>query len=252
MRNPVGTSAKAKLDRAKFHLKDLGNRINSGELHAGQIGYRIDYKRQELIVFTHPDEASLGWSILAGEVIHQARSALEHIVWELIENNGGVPKVGVTGFPVFWDKTKYKRKFRSMVDGINAEAFAIIDGLQPLRPDYTSDSLYLLHEMWNRDKHRILNTGVFAIGSLKAMFLFPNDLRAFIVNIPDGPLPQATEIERRRLPFRLPPEVKVTGEVWVAHKFVGGPADGKPFLELLSELCEFAERIVDKLIASSP
>jgi hypothetical protein len=193
----------------------------------------------------------LGWAILAGEIIHQSRSALEHIVWELIENNGGIPKEGTTGFPVLWEKTKYDRNFKRMVEGINAQALAIIDGLQPLGPDYASDPLYVLNEMWNRDKHRLLNIATYAILGLKIVCRFPDGPRSFMVNFPQGPLPLGTEIARRSLPFHLPREVEVVAYSVFSHDFVGGPADGKPFLEVLSKLCEFAESIVDKLIATA-
>jgi hypothetical protein len=34
----VGTGARAKLDRAKFHLEELRRKVYSGEYNAGQIG----------------------------------------------------------------------------------------------------------------------------------------------------------------------------------------------------------------------
>jgi hypothetical protein len=249
--NSVGANARAKLDRAKFHLEQLRRQVNSSEYQAGQVGYRIDYESQEVVVLTQPDTVSLGWAILAGEIVHQSRSALEHIVWELIEANGGTPKQGVTGFPVFWEKTKYRSKFKGMIDGINAQAFAIIDGLQPLRPDYTSDPLYVLNEMWNRDKHRLLNIAVYAIHALSIWFGLPDGTRSLIIEIPQGPLPEDTEITRRGLPFHLPREAKVVGEAVVTHNFVGGPADGKPFVEVLSQLVEFAESVVSKLVGTA-
>ena len=127
--NLVGVGAKTKLSRADFHLEQLRRQVRSGKHNAGQIGYRVDYESQEVIVFTRPDATSVRWAVMAGEIVHQSRSALDHIVWELIEDIGGTQKEGVTGFPIFWEKAKYESNFKRMVKGINDRALAIIDGL---------------------------------------------------------------------------------------------------------------------------
>jgi len=247
---PVGTSAGIKLDRADLHLKELRDEVNSGKHQAGGIGYRIDYEKQQLVVFTEPNDVGLRWSAIAGEVVHQSRSALDHIVWDLIVDNGNTPP-DRSGFPVYWEEAKYNDGVDGMIGGINEQARRIIDGLQPFGPDYASDPLYLLNEMWNRDKHRLLNINTFAIQALRVSFRFPDRWRAIMVNFPEGPLPERAEIERRDLGFDLPREVPVYGSVAVNHKFVGGPADGKSFLGTLSELRKFTKSVVDKLVATA-
>jgi hypothetical protein len=190
------------------------------------------------------------WPILAGEVVHHARSSLEHIVWELIEHEGGTPQLGVTGFPVLWNKSNYKPKFARMIEGINADAYAIIEALQPLRPTYTSDPLYVLNEMWNRDKHRLLNMAVLESYALQVQFHFPDGLRLIVVPIPAGPRPKRTGLYRRKLPWPLAPGVPVDALTSVQPQFMGGPAHGEAPLKVLTELYGFAASVVDKLIAT--
>ncbi len=248
---PVGTSARVKLDRAEFHIKELQGQIRSGRHQAGGIGYRIDYETQQLVVFTQPSDVGLRWSVIAGEIIHQSRSALDHVIWDLIIANGGKPQEGLSGFPVFWEEVKYKKRVDGMIGGINEQARKIIDGLQPLGPDYKSDPLYLLNEMWNRDKHRLLNMNTREIFGLKVVFALPDRMRGIHISLSGGQLPERAEIERRDLGFDLPREVRVSGSIIGSHQFVGGPTDGGSFLETLSELHEFSKSVVDMLIATA-
>jgi hypothetical protein len=124
--NPL-ESARAKLDRANYHLEQLKRELWEGK---GAYGFRFLYERSgeemDLVVYALiPRDLFVHFSIIAGEIISHARSALEHAVWEMVP----VPKQGVTGFPVFRVESGVKNR------DYNSRGVAMIDGINPAAGD---------------------------------------------------------------------------------------------------------------------
>jgi hypothetical protein len=115
------TDAWAKVDRAKTHINDLRSRITQkigqepfllplrkefetedGGADRGDFVFRI-----ERLV-----EAEKGWGPIAGDAIHNLRSALDSLAWQLAlrYHNGVIPpeQVRLIHFPVVSDKTKWE------------------------------------------------------------------------------------------------------------------------------------------------
>ena len=257
MPNQSFDAVAGKVERAKFHIKELAGQLNDpANLNRYGVGWRIDYERREAVIFgSTPQELYNSFGIIIGEVIHQLRSALEHTVWQLVILNGKSPDKR-TGFPIFWnaasDKTKYLAESPSMLSGVNTKAVAIIDGLQPMGPDYATHPLYVLNEMWNWDKHRLLNLVSVAPIAFQVSFIYPGGrVEQKIVDVPPGvQIIDGTEIKRISFPDDYTPEVKVVGVMAGIYKFDVGPAAGQSFTELLNKLVEFAESLINKLIAT--
>jgi hypothetical protein len=106
-------------------------------------------------------------SILAGEVVYQVRSALDHLAYQLAVTNVGLNSdLKRCEFPIFIDKGKYHRvtgrglpERNSGLDKVRSiapAAQATIAGLQPYnrRHNPKTHPLWLLHELCNIDKHR--------------------------------------------------------------------------------------------------
>ena len=77
---------RAKLNRAKFHLAQLTTEVAAGEKQ-GLYGITTcdDSKTGECVIKASlPQDLFIHYSILAGEVVHQARSSLDHLIWQLI------------------------------------------------------------------------------------------------------------------------------------------------------------------------
>lgn len=91
-------------------------------------------------------------ALLVGEVVHQLRSALDHVAYGLVVGAGNTP-THRTGFPVC-----VRRPARLNVHGgVTAEALALVDAFQPYqRPDAEAHPLNVLNALWNVDKHRML------------------------------------------------------------------------------------------------
>lgn len=97
--------------------------------------------------------------IVAGEVCHQLRSCLDHLVWQLVVANTGKPPAGTkSGFPIFLTNEGYLKRSPSMIDGVSARASWRIEHAQPFNAPDVRDTtlLWALHELNNTDKHRII------------------------------------------------------------------------------------------------
>jgi hypothetical protein len=94
-----------------------------------------------------------------GEFLHNLRSSLDHLVWQLVEQNGGKP-TGDTSFPILKVAPTPNRKGEKrppyIAGGVSSEALAVIDWAQPYQWEerYTEHPLWLLNQLWNIDKHR--------------------------------------------------------------------------------------------------
>jgi hypothetical protein len=146
-----------KVKRAKKHLSEL-------EISAER--YRDEHVR-------YVDEPRLGFSqgepdvknlpviefemlAIAGDVLHNLRSALDHIVYQLaLVANPAVSEETLrkVAFPIGKSLDDYKslRSRATLLKAIEPRAAQFIDSLRPYKGG--SESLWRLHEMNNIDKH---------------------------------------------------------------------------------------------------
>ncbi len=115
-----------------------------------------------------PPGLVLRWGAIIGEIVHDFRSALDNLVWQLVVLNGGTP-YSSHAFPVLTQKpskgfaVQMRRKWTDKsgrvrhgpLFGLSDEATAIIEACQPYK---RQDGILLvrLHALWNIDKHRHL------------------------------------------------------------------------------------------------
>lgn len=171
-------SAKLKLARAAKHLKAIKRCIAA---YSASRPYKFTYtKGKKTRKLTITREPPYQISVLAGEMVYQMRSALDHLAFDLVKHNAtGVP------LPQSWFKrcefslhttipirTKAKKGnpavphttpvpysvFVNTLPGISKQAFAFIEGVQPYyRTASINGALAYLAELSNIDKHRYLN-----------------------------------------------------------------------------------------------
>jgi hypothetical protein len=249
-------SARAKIDRAKYHFSQLEGEFQR-DWKAEKYGARLRYESQtdELVIrAVDSRELFVHYSVIASEIISHARSALDHAIWEITPL---ADRSRRTAFPVFQFETKsdrisgtegyYDRDSPSMIKGINAQAVAIIRAQQPFGPNYQTDPLYVLNNLWNEDKHRLLNlcvvhADIIAIDSIPLPRGSGKITQRFIFVPPDTK--EGTELfrEARRTEMEVVANIGMTGIV-----FEGGIVNGKPVLEVLSKLIEFSEGVINAL-----
>ncbi len=96
-------------------------------------------------------------SLTLGDCLHDFRSALDHLMWQLVLATGGQP-TEKTQFPIFWSPALYASQAGKMTRALtNQAALSFIETQQPFATTLAKvDPLWYLHELSNRDKHQLL------------------------------------------------------------------------------------------------
>lgn len=157
-------SASLKIDRASEHLEAMKKVV--GSLASTPNSYELveDGKGKEKIHFLIQPPPQI--TILAGEIVYQLRSALDHLAFELVKVNPmdiTLPTDWETKccFPL-WLNVHKKRPiyncFDHVLPGISKTAFAFIEGVQPYRSGPgPHNAMRLIAKLSNIDRHRYLN-----------------------------------------------------------------------------------------------
>jgi hypothetical protein len=100
------------------------------------------------------------WMILLGEFIHNLRSALDHLVWQLVILETGNPPKTKVQFPIFLTEDLYNRSRGGgdfCLNGVGSAGKTFVKSLQPFSTrEGTTSPLWHLHELSNWDKHRLI------------------------------------------------------------------------------------------------
>jgi hypothetical protein len=158
-------SAKLKLVRAKKHLRRL-KRCTAA--YAASKPHKIVSKPKRKKKLNVPNGPPLEIAVLAGEIVYQIRSALDHLAFELVKTNPAISTIDPnweknTQFPLRTTVPKTGRPvcrgiFANSLPGISDAAFAIIEPMQPYHGlGAVNNSLRLLERLSNIDKHRHLH-----------------------------------------------------------------------------------------------
>jgi hypothetical protein len=105
-----------------------------------------------------PEMPWIPWSLMIGDCVHNLRSALDYLVWELA---GADPKDIHTMFPIYTNPTKYAQGARTRIARLPAEVQVLIEKLQPYNSAPTEElanksALAALNRLNNADKHQLL------------------------------------------------------------------------------------------------
>lgn len=150
-----------KIDRARHHIGTLREALDPiGELATRSITAQREDQRVVYRVTRTPAIAA-AHSATVGEVLYNARSALDHLAWQLVELDGGAPDES-TQFPLLparADKRGRRRGVQLVPRVMRAD---IVDALERVQPYQETDpwdhDLYVLNKLCNIDKHRLLLT----------------------------------------------------------------------------------------------
>lgn len=212
-----------KLDRAHEHLDQLEAefrsflRLNPYEVipqpnpEEGLDMYRLKVTRSP--------PARLG--IIIGDAIHNLRSALNHLAWQLALLKTATPDRR-TEFPIFIDPNAKGLKKR-MAD-FRPEARVEIERLQPyhrLNPGVPVDFLWAIHELSNLDKHR--NLAIISYGLVISMTTSAGK-RPSLTLI--GRFEDGTEIPMPAFPAQFQSQVNFKVEPTLAVVFKEGGPEG--------------------------
>jgi hypothetical protein len=185
-------------------------------------------------------------SVLFGEVVHQARSALDHLVCRLLEARNR-PITARSGFPVMTTEEAWRKRIECPVNAAGASiggplagldpggaARRFIYGEQPLHADDpAAHPLAQLNLLWNLDKHRNLNAANSYTDPRNVLDAFawtPRVLRPVAARVPVRPLRPLKTGDVLAVfnfpPRAMPDSFAMSGPVNFEIAF--GPDDGKP------------------------
>lgn len=188
------------------------------------------------------------WGVRAGEIAHNLRSALDHLVWELIVHHTGSEPTHKTQFPIFKDEANYRDH---IIRGVSPEARTLIKSLQPFATGESHKSpLWHLYLLSNFDKHRTLSLTCAAIAEAKLTYSGIAPGMRVLVEHPIGPLVDNALVLRLRFldpgdPFIVPIEqVKVDGPTRGYVAFDDPCPEGAAGAPLLRALYEMGGRVV--------
>ncbi|MGP0102093.1 MAG: hypothetical protein ACLPUT_10820 [Solirubrobacteraceae bacterium] len=155
---------RAKIDRAEEAIEEMGGKWRAW-VDSNPYPSRVEADRQ---VGEHHIYFDFGatrippvFAVLLGEIAHDMRSALDHLVWrEAVEALGREPtddEARDISFPIYRTRVKFKKsKVQRYVD---PDAWTVIERHQPYdrgKPK-RSKSLELLHWINRIDKHRFIS-----------------------------------------------------------------------------------------------
>lgn len=99
---------------------------------------------------------------MVGNIIHNMRSTLDQLVWQLVIANDETPRDGPRGnsFPIFPEPVDFAAKTTNSLRGVHPTDRARIERFQPYnRPnglDPEVNPLVAIDFLWNQDKHRAI------------------------------------------------------------------------------------------------
>ena len=206
MTNP---GSQLKWDRAHKHLNDATAAasqflqsnpyriVRDEESEPGKLLYWITLLKDP------PPEIALA----AGDAIHNMRSALDHIVYELSTKRKKNPRD--TSFPLHKEEADWDKRGRHQVRLLPNEAITYIYNVQPwprpqpFRPDMFGPNrqrLRELHELDIADKHKTLNLAVLYVGMMGiGTEKHSDDIR--FENAHEGPLEPYARTQLARLAY---------------------------------------------------
>lgn len=169
--------ARAKLERANENIANLEREIAAFlELGNGVVITQEEIEAfQKALEFHESRIVPIKFSVMAGEVIHQLRSCLDHIAWQISSVDTRESSPTSIEFPIFLSKpsdpntvASYERK----VKGISPAVRDLIERIQPYQRDDRfaltgppNDQLWIIHDFDRIDKHRelVLTVAAFRI-----------------------------------------------------------------------------------------
>jgi len=160
----------SKVNRAEKHFRELHDVLDkfreskpyvfapAYDPHTGrQIGWEV------VVANEVPTELPL----IFGDILHNLRSALDHMANAAVAANGAIPDCN-TAFPIYNSASEFESKCVRKIKGIGEQAVDIIRSVQPYKGASNGDVVWRLHQLDIIDKHRTLLTcGVSARGLIE-------------------------------------------------------------------------------------
>jgi hypothetical protein len=99
-------------------------------------------------------EPPMHLGLLAGDMLHNARAALDHLIYQLADLDSETPRGEKTQYPIFDNPERFDAMPANYLKGVPDRYRAILRNAQPYNPRYAG--LGPMARLDDRDKHRIV------------------------------------------------------------------------------------------------
>lgn len=110
------------------------------------------------------------FAAMVGDIVHNLRSSLDLLAWQLVEAGGGSPG-DQTMFPIRKTRQAFETAGLAQVKGASREAIRVLSALKPY--DGGNAALWRLHRLDANDKQRLLTVVGAAYKSFRLSFDLP-------------------------------------------------------------------------------
>lgn len=253
-----------KLRRAKRHTDELQASVDAiRKNHAYRFVDEFDPKTRKVSFQLRLDpDPTLEWGVILGDFVHNVRSALDHLVYQLAALN--VPEPSGTAFPIFVrerrrpDVENDKGFFpdgRALIRKVPDDCKPFFECFQPYQrqdgPEY--HILEVLRMLSNEDKHKVVPTtplALFATG-IEGMQPLPlqhiERVEHFVLHI-GKPLGEDQEIAHAQvIPNGPDPKMKLDGdpEFFIALRHADPVIHGRDMYAVARALLRYASIILE-------
>ena len=163
----------AKLLRAEQQIQEIAYEADAlcAEVKQGIVREVNEHNEQVWTYRGETPEAPVRWSILVGEILYNLRSALDHLVWQLVLENQRTPGRH-NQFPITRDQGHWQQERVRALKGVNQRHQAMIGYVQPftggISLPFDVSRLKVLDGLSNIEKHRQLVVAVIASSGIEA------------------------------------------------------------------------------------
>jgi hypothetical protein len=226
-------SARLKIERAKEHIENLHSAKRAFfDTDPYEVGPKRDPQSGDLTFYVERVEpVPPRIACLAGDAIHNLRCALDHLAYALfLAGTGGSSNAQFrqTYFPISSSAAKYKTESRGKVKGMRQNAIDAIDAIEPYKGG-KGHQLWVLNELNNADKHRLLITIVSICSSFDLGERTAREVRRDFERqgLQSDLIDSLIEEGIRKIPMRPFNPTALTA-LQVGHKLVGFAAGSEP------------------------
>lgn len=245
--NPRLRSVTRKVEHARKHVDSLDEALQRFYKAATESGRRRfdDQAGEWVFEYTEVPEPSDELSLIFGDFVHNLRSALDHLAFQLVK----YPRIEPLGdkapddkiqLPIYCKESWYDD---ARIKGADAGARARVKSFQPFRDK--SDPLWLIHSLDIWDKHRLFPVLIHSITAIDFMC----DTTGFKIEKRGlgRPLVGGAEIVRWKLPPGSDPDMDVGLFFGFSMKIIKPPTGDRDLRVLTEDMLTTAWGVVAAL-----
>lgn len=153
----IGVSVKR--ERAQAHLDELGKAVESFmQENAHRVFTDLYLDEGEAVAISGVEDwrREETWGAILGDVVHNLRSSLDHLTYQLACLVRDPPKCK-TEFPIFWELGKFKNARIGCLAKCDRDRMLYHQPFTRYPDDPKSHPLWSLHQLDVDDKHNVLN-----------------------------------------------------------------------------------------------